>query len=65
MSAALQAVPKVLHTISGTLCTMCCRRCRDHRKLGQQLDLFSINDSGGAGLVFWHPKVCSDATVLV
>lgn len=29
---------------------------RDHRKLGQQLDLFSINDSGGAGLVFWHPK---------
>lgn len=31
---------------------------RDHRKLGQQLDLFSINDSGGAGLVFWHPKVC-------
>ena len=31
---------------------------RDHRRLGQQLDLFSINDSGGAGLVFWHPKVC-------
>lgn len=30
---------------------------RDHRKLGQQLDLYSINDSGGAGLVFWHPKV--------
>eukprot|EP00208_Stichococcus_sp_RCC1054_P007308 CAMPEP_0206145366 /NCGR_PEP_ID=MMETSP1473-20131121/27127_1 /ASSEMBLY_ACC=CAM_ASM_001109 /TAXON_ID=1461547 /ORGANISM="Stichococcus sp, Strain RCC1054" /LENGTH=719 /DNA_ID=CAMNT_0053541539 /DNA_START=164 /DNA_END=2323 /DNA_ORIENTATION=+ len=29
---------------------------RDHRRLGAQLDLFSINDSGGAGLVFWHPK---------
>lgn len=30
---------------------------RDHRKLGAELDLFSINDMGGAGLVFWHPKV--------
>ena len=29
---------------------------RDHRKLGQELDLFSINDSAGPGLVFWHPK---------
>ena len=29
----------------------------DHRKLGAELDLFSINDMGGAGLVFWHPKV--------
>lgn len=29
---------------------------RDHRKLGQQLDLFSIQEQAGAGLVFWHPK---------
>ena len=29
---------------------------RDHRVLGQQLDLFSINDSVGPGLVLWHPK---------
>ena len=29
---------------------------RDHRKLGKELDLFSIQDEGGAGLVFWHPK---------
>lgn len=30
--------------------------CRDHRRIGQDLDLFSLNDSAGAGLVFWHPK---------
>jgi len=29
---------------------------RDHRKLGQELDLFSISDEVGAGLVLWHPK---------
>jgi threonyl-tRNA synthetase len=29
---------------------------RDHRRLGKELDLFSIQDSYGAGLVFWHPK---------
>lgn len=29
---------------------------RDHRKLGRELDLFSINDTVGAGLVLWHPK---------
>lgn len=29
---------------------------RDHRKLGKELDLFSINDDIGAGLVLWHPK---------
>lgn len=28
----------------------------DHRKLGQDLDLFSISESVGGGLVFWHPK---------
>ncbi|HZI21791.1 MAG TPA: threonine--tRNA ligase, partial [Gemmatimonadales bacterium] len=29
---------------------------RDHRVLGKQLDLFSIQDDVGPGLVFWHPK---------
>ncbi|MBN1755504.1 threonine--tRNA ligase [bacterium] len=31
-------------------------KLRDHRKLGPQLDLFSIDESVGAGLVLWHPK---------
>ncbi|CAK9133338.1 unnamed protein product [Ilex paraguariensis] len=30
--------------------------CWDHRRLGQDLDLFSIQDEAGGGLVFWHPK---------
>ncbi|GFH48661.1 hypothetical protein CTEN210_05137 [Chaetoceros tenuissimus] len=29
---------------------------RDHRVLGKQLDLFSIQEDAGGGLVFWHPK---------
>ena len=29
---------------------------RDHRILGRQLDLFSIHDETGPGLVIWHPK---------
>jgi len=29
---------------------------RDHRKIGQALDLFSIQEDAGGGLVFWHPK---------
>jgi threonyl-tRNA synthetase len=31
-------------------------RRRDHRRLGPELDLFSIQEEGGAGLIFWHPK---------
>lgn len=31
-------------------------RRRDHRKLGRQLDLFSINPEVGPGLVLWHPN---------
>ena len=31
-------------------------RKRDHRVLGKQLDLYSIQDAVGPGLVFWHPK---------
>jgi threonyl-tRNA synthetase len=29
---------------------------RDHRKLGKELDLFSIHDLTGPGLILWHPK---------
>lgn len=29
---------------------------RDHRRLGRELDLFSIQEDYGKGLVFWHPK---------
>lgn len=29
---------------------------RDHRKLGKELDLFSISDELGSGLVLWHPN---------
>ncbi|MCP5062050.1 MAG: threonine--tRNA ligase [Ignavibacteriae bacterium] len=29
---------------------------RDHRKLGKQLKLFSIEEESGPGLIYWHPK---------
>ncbi|HPI72246.1 MAG TPA: threonine--tRNA ligase [bacterium] len=29
---------------------------RDHRRLGKELDLYSINEEIGAGLILWHPK---------
>ncbi len=29
---------------------------RDHRRLGQELGLFSLEEDAGGGLVFWHPK---------
>jgi len=28
---------------------------RDHRRLGKELDLFSIQEDAGGGLIFWHP----------
>src|ERR671927_1840000 len=31
-------------------------RERDHRKLGRELDLFSVSESVGPGLILWHPK---------
>jgi threonyl-tRNA synthetase len=31
-------------------------RQRDHRRLGQELDLFSIHEEAGAGLIIYHPK---------
>jgi threonyl-tRNA synthetase len=30
---------------------------RDHRRLGRELDLFSLHPDFGAGLVFWHPRL--------
>ena len=29
---------------------------RDHRRLGRELDLFSMNEEVGAGLILWHPN---------
>jgi threonyl-tRNA synthetase len=29
---------------------------RDHRRLGKELDLFSVSEEIGAGLILWHPK---------
>src|SRR6266851_4678041 len=29
---------------------------RDHRRIGPELDLFSIQEEAGPGLIFWHPK---------
>ncbi len=37
---------------------------RDHRKLGTQLDLFSFQERGGAGMAYWHPKGALVRTIL-
>lgn len=29
---------------------------RDHRKIGQELDLFSFHEEAGSGMAYWHPK---------
>ncbi|MDR0585371.1 MAG: threonine--tRNA ligase [Treponema sp.] len=29
---------------------------RDHRRLGRELDLYSIHEEAGAGLIYWHPN---------
>jgi threonyl-tRNA synthetase len=29
---------------------------RDHRRLGKDLDLFSVHEEAGAGLIYWHPN---------
>ncbi len=39
-------------------------RKRDHRKLGRELDLFSIQDEAGPGLVIYHPKGALLRTIL-
>jgi len=37
---------------------------RDHRKLGAQLDLFSFQEEGGAGMAYWHPKGALIRTII-
>ena len=37
---------------------------RDHRKLGPELDLFSIQDDVGPGLILWHPKGGTIRTII-
>ncbi|UCH46408.1 MAG: threonine--tRNA ligase [Nitrospiraceae bacterium] len=37
---------------------------RDHRRLGKELDLFSLTDDIGAGLVLWHPRGASIRRVI-
>lgn len=37
---------------------------RDHRKLSKQLDLFSVHDEVGPGLVFWHPNLATVRAVI-
>jgi threonyl-tRNA synthetase len=32
---------------------------RDHRRLSKQLDLFSVHEEVGPGLIFWHPNLAS------
>ena len=39
-------------------------RKRDHRKLGKDLDLFSLQDEAGPGLVIYHPKGAILRTIL-
>jgi threonyl-tRNA synthetase len=38
------------------LCRLEEAKKRDHRRLGQELELFSIEEDAGPGLIFWHPK---------
>jgi threonyl-tRNA synthetase len=37
---------------------------RDHRKLGRELDLYSVQDDVGPGLIHWHPKGARIRTVV-
>lgn len=37
---------------------------RDHRKLSKQLDLFSVHEEVGPGLVFWHPNLATVRAVI-
>lgn len=39
-------------------------RQRDHRKLGRELDLFSLSDELGQGLILWHPNGATVRTVI-
>ncbi len=37
---------------------------RDHRKLGRELNLFSVHEDVGSGLIYWHPKGARIRTLL-
>ncbi len=37
---------------------------RDHRRLGRELDLFSIHEASGPGLIHWHPKGARIRTII-
>jgi threonyl-tRNA synthetase len=37
---------------------------RDHRKLSKQLDLFSVHEEVGPGLIFWHPNLSTVRSVI-
>jgi len=52
-----QALEEYLHMLEEA-------RKRDHRKLGKELDLFSIHEEAGPGLVIYHPKGAVLRTVL-
>ena len=52
-----QALEEYLHMLEEA-------RKRDHRKLGKELDLFSIQEEAGPGLVIYHPKGAMLRTVL-
>ena len=39
-------------------------KLRDHRKLGRELDLFSMHEEVGPGLIHWHPKGARIRTVI-
>ena len=55
------ADPKALEEFLGMLEEA---RKRDHRKLGRELDLFSLNEEAGPGLVIYHPKGAMLRTIL-
>jgi len=44
--------PKELRTHLNNLAE---REKRDHRKLGRELDLYSVHEESGSGLIYWHP----------
>ncbi len=37
---------------------------RDHRRLSKQLDLFSVHEEAGPGLIFWHPNLATVRAVI-
>lgn len=54
---AQQALEEFIHMLEEA-------RKRDHRKLGRELDLFSISEEAGPGLVIYHPKGAMLRTIL-